>query len=215
MITTDAAGLVQYLNPVAEHITGWSLKEAEGKSLSEVFQLVNSATKKPIVNPIVTVSRRHKVCKLAAKNSLIDRQGVNYEVEGVASPIINRQEKLIGTAIVFRDVTTSRKMARRLSWQATHDSLTELYNRHRFEDYLTEAIEDARLHQSHHALCYIDLDRFKIVNDTCGHAAGDKLLQQITALLSQKISQTHIFARLGGDEFAILFHHCPNRNSKK
>ena len=209
VITTDADGRVQYLNPVAEHMTGWELKEAEGKSLNEVFQLINGTTNKPIANPIVRVSRRHKVCKLAAKNSLVDRQGIRYEVEGLASPIVNRHEKLIGTAIIFRDVTVARKMARRLSWQATHDPLTKLYNRRKFEDYITEAINDAHLNKSHHALCYFDLDRFKIVNDTCGHAAGDKLLQQVTILLKNKIRHTDIFARLGGDEFGILFHHCP------
>ena len=209
VITTDANGRVQYLNPVAEQITGWELKEAEGKSLNEVFQLINGTTNEPIANPIVRVSRRHKVCKLAAKNYLVDRQGIRYEVEGLTSPIMNRQEKLIGTAIIFRDVTVARKMARKLSWQATHDPLTKLSNRRKFEDCTTEAINDAHLNQSHHALCYFDLDRFKIVNDSCGHAAGDKLLQQVTTLLKNKIRHTDIFARLGGDEFGILFHHCP------
>ncbi|MEL6496756.1 MAG: EAL domain-containing protein, partial [Cyanobacteria bacterium J06623_7] len=209
VITTDADGRVQYLNPVAEQITGWSLSESTGKPLKEIFQLISGKTKKPIVNPIARVSRNHKVCKLAAKNSLLNRQGIYYEVEGLASPIMNRQSKLIGTAIVFRDVTAARKMARKLSWQATHDPLTELYNRRKFEDYTAEAIADAHHHDSCHALCYLDLDRFKIVNDTCGHAAGDKLLQQVTTLLRKRIRHADIFARLGGDEFGILFHHCP------
>ena len=215
VITTDADGRIQYLNPVAEQMTGWELEKAKDKPLHEVFRLINGATNKPIVNPIVRVSRSHKVCKLAAKNSLVDRQGIRYEVEGLASPIMNRHEKLIGTAIVFRDVTVARKMARKLSWQATHDPLTKLHNRRKFEDSTTEAINNAHLNQSRHALCYFDLDRFKIVNDTCGHAAGDKLLQQITTLLKSKIRHTDIFARLGGDEFGILFYHCPIEVAKK
>ncbi|MEL7523957.1 MAG: diguanylate cyclase, partial [Cyanobacteria bacterium J06553_1] len=209
VITTNAAGKVQYLNPIAEHLTGWSAPEAAGKPLAEVFCLINESTRKAIANPINRVSRSHKVCKLAGRNSLLARDGSSYEIEGLASPIMNRQGKLIGTVMVFRDVTSARTMARHLSWQATHDSLTKLYNRRKFEEYVESAIDEAHVHRSHHALCYLDLDRFKIVNDTCGHEAGDKLLQQITALLKKRIRNTDIFARLGGDEFGILFHRCP------
>ena len=249
VITTDAYGRIQYLNPAAEHLTGWSIAEARGKPLPEVFCLINEFSQdamqrdlarkdassasesfgrvsrleetgegggfthkrqhqEAIANPIDRVSRSHKVCKLAAKNSLLARNGTCYEIEGLASPIMNRQEKLVGTVIVFRDVTKARKMARKLSWQASHDSLTKLYNRRKFEEYAEREISNAQLYQSHHALCYLDLDRFKIVNDTCGHAAGDKLLQQVTSLLKQRIRRTDIFARLGGDEFGIIFHQC-------
>ena len=149
------------------------------------------------------------MCKLTAKNFLIARNGTRYEIEGLASPIMNRCEKLVGTAIVFRDVTKARKMARKLSWQANHDPLTKLYNRRKFEEYAAQAISDSHLDRSRHSLCYLDLDRFKIVNDTCGHAAGDKLLRQVTKLLQTRIRNADIFARLGGDEFGIIFHQCP------
>ncbi len=209
VITTNAAGKVQYLNPIAEQLTGWSAKNAVGQPLVEVFCLLDGVTKKAIANPIERVSRSHKVCQLAERNSLLASNGVSYEIEGLASPLVNRHQKLIGTVLVFRDVTSAREMSRHLSWQATHDPLTQLYNRRKFEEYVAEAINKAHVERSHHALCYLDLDRFKIVNDTCGHGVGDKLLRQVTALLKKRIRHTDIFARLGGDEFGILFQHCP------
>ena len=209
VITTDAYSRIQYLNPVAEQLTGWSVTEARGKPLTEVFHLIDEYTRLAIANPIGRVSRSHKACQLSARNSLVARNGTRYEIEGLASPIMDRQEKLVGTVIIFRDVTKARRMARRLSWQASHDPLTKLYNRRKFEEYAALAIDDSHLHQSHHSLCYLDLDRFKVVNDTCGHAAGDKLLRQVTKLLQTRIRNADIFARLGGDEFGIIFHQCP------
>ena len=209
VITTDAQGKVEYINPVAEQLTGWEAQEAQHQSLSKVFRLVNESTKKLIANPIKRVSSENKVCKLAARNSLISRNGNKYAIEGLASPIKNRQDKLIGTVIVFRDVTSSRKMAQKLSWQATHDPLTRLYNRRKFEEFLTLAISDAHNKGSNHVLCFLDLDRFKIINDTCGHAAGDQLLRQLTNLLQKRIRGSDVFARIGGDEFGLLLHRCP------
>ncbi len=209
VITTDAYGKVEYINPIAEQLTGWDAQEAKQQSLTKIFRLVNESTQEPIANPIKRVSRENKVCKLAGRNMLISRNNNKYAIEGLASPIKNRQDKMIGTVIVFRDVTFSRQMARKLSWQATHDPLTRLYNRRKFEDFVTLAIEDAHNHESNHVLCFLDLDRFKIINDTCGHAAGDQLLRQLTNLLQNKIRNSDIFARVGGDEFGLLFHRCP------
>ena len=215
VITTDAQGKVEYINPVAEQLTGWQASEAQHQSLSRIFCLVNESTKKLIANPIKRVSSENKVCKLAAKNQLIARNGNRYAIEGLASPIKNRRNKLMGTVIVFRDVTSSRKMARKLSWQATHDPLTRLYNRRKFEEYVTRAISDAHNNGSNHVLCFLDLDRFKIINDTCGHAAGDRLLRQLTNLLQKRIRNSDIFARIGGDEFGLLFHRCPINVAQK
>ena len=209
VITTNADGEIQFLNPIAERLTGWEIQEAQAKPLAEVFCLFNGSSQRAIANPIDCVSRNHKICKLAAKNYLVARNGASYEIEGSASPIMNRHEQLIGTVIVFRDVTSTRRMARKLSWQATHDSLTRLYNRRKFEEYTLDVIQNARLNESSHALCYLDLDRFKIVNDTCGHVAGDKLLQQVASLLKKRIRNSDVFARLGGDEFGIIFRQCP------
>ncbi|MEL6930347.1 MAG: EAL domain-containing protein, partial [Cyanobacteria bacterium J06600_6] len=209
VITTDADGRVQYLNPSAESLTGWSVKEAKGKLFAEVFYLLDHSGNRLTSNLIDQVIRHYQVSKLVEKNNLVARNGICYEIEGSASPIMNRQQKLMGTVTVFRDVTQARKMARKLSWQASHDSLTKLYNRHKFEEFAAQAIADVQLHQAQYAFCYLDLDRFKIINDTCGHAAGDRLLCQVTNLLSKRIRRADIFARLGGDEFGIIFRQCP------
>ena len=201
VITTNNLGKVEYLNPIAEQLTGWQAEMGIGKDLALVFPILAEKTRKPIVNSIQKIVRQNRVCKLNAKNLLLARNGNEYAIEGLASPIKDRHGKLMGAVIVFRDVTESRRMARRLSWQATHDPLTNLCNRRKFETYLTKAINDAAQNKSHHALCLLDLDRFKIVNDTCGHAAGDELLRQITKLLQKRIRTSDIFARIGGDEF--------------
>ena len=209
VITTDDYGQVKYINPIGEHLTGWQSREAQGKSLAEVFHLIQESTPKAAINPIKKVVQENSVYRLPANNLLTARDGSRkYAVEGLASPISDRQGKIIGAVITFRDVTQARQIARKLAWQANHDPLTKLCNRRKFEEFVAIAIKDARDHQSHHALCYLDLDRFKIVNDTCGHAAGDELLKQISKLLSKRIRTLDVFARVGGDEFGILFHQC-------
>ena len=209
VITTNNLGKVEYLNPIAEQLTGWQAEMAISKDLALVFPILAEKTRKPIVNSLQRIVRQNRVCKLNAKNLLLARNGNEYAIEGLASPIKDRHGKLMGAVIVFRDVTESRRMARRLSWQATHDPLTNLCNRRKFEIYLTKAINNAAQNESHHALCLLDLDRFKIVNDTCGHAAGDELLRQITKLLQKRIRTSDVFARIGGDEFGVLLHRCP------
>ena len=114
-----------------------------------------------------------------------------------------------GLVIVVRDVTETRKLSQRLSYEASHDGLTGLLNRRAFESRVDDAIQEAKSDQSVHCLCYIDLDQFKIVNDTCGHAAGDELLCAITGLIKQRMRKADVLARLGGDEFGILLHQCP------
>ena len=214
VITTNALGEIQYMNPVAERLTGWNGIEARGKLLAEVFKLIREATRKPIQNPIKRVSREHKVCKLTTKNLLVDRYNREYAIEGSASPIDDPQGKLFGVAIVFRDVTKARRIAQKLSWQATHDPLTKLHNRRKFEEQVASAIEDAKNAAFNYVLCYIDLDRFKIVNDTCGHAAGDKLLKQVSKLLQKRIRAADFFARIGGDEFGLLLDRCSTESAK-
>ena len=141
VIRTDALGVVQYINPIAEKLTGWNAEEAKGCSLKEMFQIVNQSIKKPVVNPIKQVKSQNQTYRLAPKNILIARNGKKYAIEGVASPINNRQGELFGVVIVFRDVSQSRKIAQKLSWQATHDPLTKLYNRRKFEEKVTNAIK--------------------------------------------------------------------------
>ena len=209
VITTDALAIVKYINPVAEELTGWSTAEAQGKPLTEIFQIVNHFSRETAPNPVEIALEENRICELAADTLLIAKNGTEYAIKDSAAPIKNHQGQLIGAVMVFRDVTESRSLTQELSWQATHDPLTRLYNRRKFEEQVDLAIKDSQDNETHHALCYLDLDRFKIVNDTCGHAAGDELLKQITTLLKQRIRDSDIFARLGGDEFGLLLHQCP------
>ena len=218
VITTDEVGKIKYFNPVAEQLTGWNVQEAQGLPLSNVFTIVNEDTRKPVENPVERVLHSGQTVGLANHTILIARDGTEYAINDSAAPICDRQGRIIGTVMVFHDVTHSRNLSRQLSWQATHDALTGLANRRKFEQCLEEAISIARTapltasakHQhQQHTLCYLDLDQFKIVNDTCGHIAGDELLRQVTALLRQRIRSTDTLARLGGDEFGLLLYQCP------
>ena len=209
VITTDNTGKVKYLNPIAEQLTGWRVTAAKTQNLAQVFAVISEKTRKPMVHSLQKVVQQNRVCKLAAKSLLLDRNGNEYAIEGLASPIKDRRGQPIGAVIVFRDVTESRRMARRLSWQASHDPLTGLCNRRKFELYLTKALQDAAQNDFSHVLCLLDLDRFKVVNDTCGHVAGDELLRQVSKLINKRVRASDVFARIGGDEFGILLHRCP------
>ncbi|MGD1918024.1 MAG: EAL domain-containing protein [Pleurocapsa sp.] len=209
VITTDIAGKIVNLNPMAEKLTGWKLREAKEQILSDVFHIVNEYTRETASNSVETVLQENKVVGLANHTVLIARDGTEYAIEDSAAPIHDRQGQLIGAVIVFRDVTESRHLSNQLSWQANHDALTGLYNRREFEKRLIAAISSAHQEEHKHVLCYLDLDRFKIINDTCGHLAGDELLKQITSLLLQQVRSSDTLARLGGDEFGFLLYQCP------
>ncbi len=209
VITTDALGKIEALNPMAEQITGWRVCEVKGLSLAAVFKTVNESTLQPAENPVEKVLRSGQVVESAGNSLLIARDGTEYAVDGSAAPIRDRKGQIIGTVLVFRDVTQPRNLARQLSWQANHDPLTGLVNRRGFEQQLVEAIASAKEKGQQHLLCYLDLDQFKFVNDTCGHIAGDELLRQLAFLLHNQVRSTDTLARLGGDEFAILINQCP------
>jgi diguanylate cyclase (GGDEF)-like protein/PAS domain S-box-containing protein len=209
VITTDSQGNIQYFNPVAEQLTGWKLEEVKGLPLNEVLNLINELTRRSVENPVLKVLQSGLVVGLANNTLLISRDGTEYPIEDSASPIRARNGEIIGAVMVFHDVTQARYLSRQLSWQANHDELTGLFNRRAFERQLTDALIGARAQKQSHTLCYLDLDQFKIVNDTCGHAAGDQLLRQITTLLQERVRLTDTLARLGGDEFGLLLHQCP------
>ena len=209
VITTDDVGRIVNFNPIAEHLTGWEGQEVKGKELSAVFQIVNEHTRKPVPNPVEQVLKENRVIGLTNHTVLIALNGTEYAIEDSAAPIRDRQGQLIGAVIVFRDVTQSRSLTNQLSWQASHDALTELYNRRAFEQKLLSAISSAQIEKHCHSLCYLNLDRFKIVNDICGHVVGDKLLKQVAGLLQQQVRSSDTLARLGGDEFGFLLTQCP------
>ena len=205
VITTDAWGNITYFNPVAEVLTGWSHNEAKGLPLCEVFIILNEDTREPVESPVIRVLREGKVTGLANHTILISRDGKERAIEDSAAPIRNKEREIVGTVLVFHDVTEARQLSRRLSWQASHDELTQLANRREFEKRVAELLKTSR---AKGVLCYLDLDQFKLVNDTCGHAAGDVLLRQVADLLKSHVRSTDTVARLGGDEFAVLLPQC-------
>ncbi len=204
VVTTDAAGKIQSLNPVAEKLLRLSRSRAEGREIQDVFRLYNELTGAVVNHPVLVALRAGEVVSPDEQSILVNIEGEEFPISESVAPIRDRAGNVIGAIMVFRDVTESRQMARRLSWQATHDPLTNLYNRSEFERQLLLVVERVRLQEQQAALCYMDLDRFKIVNDTCGHEAGDELLRQVTLTVQQRISSQDIFARVGGDEFALI-----------
>ncbi|HEX6573101.1 MAG TPA: EAL domain-containing protein, partial [Steroidobacteraceae bacterium] len=209
VITTDADGRVEYLNPVAEELTGWESRDAQGRPVGEVFNVVSETTRQPVDSPILRCLREGRVVDMVEPSVLINRRGQEISVQDSAAPIRDRGGRLIGVVMVFHDVSQERRLQRALSYQATHDALTGLINRREFEHRLNEALHAARAEPSlRHVVMFLDLDQFKVVNDTCGHQAGDRLLKQITSVLQTRVRTSDTLARLGGDEFGVLLQDC-------
>jgi len=208
VITTDAAGYVEYLNPVAMKLTGWALEEARGLPLTRIMTLIDETSRQPVENPVTRCLREGTILALEDHAALVRRDNQELAIADSAAPIRDDTGKIIGAVMVFHDVAHARKLTQQLSYQASHDALTDLLNRTEFERLLQEALISAKHEKRQHVLCYLDLDQFKIVNDTCGHVAGDELLRQVTRLLRSKIRDTDTLARLGGDEFGILLRYC-------
>lgn len=208
MITTDAHGRVTYLNPVAERLTGWTSREAAGRPIEAVFRVVSGSDGRDIENPVDRVLREGATTGLDRDARLLSRDGRSYSVEDSAAPIRDRGGVAVGVVLVFRDVTESRSLAQSLAHQASHDALTGLVNRREFERVLATLIASSRAQGLAHALLYIDLDQFKVVNDTCGHGAGDALLRQAAEVLAGPLRRSDTLARLGGDEFGVALEGC-------
>jgi diguanylate cyclase (GGDEF)-like protein/PAS domain S-box-containing protein len=208
VITTDRDGHIEYLNPVAEQLSGWSSAEASGATIMEVLRLRDELTHAEIENPLLRCLREDKVVNFGEHSVLNNRLGQEIAIQHSAAPIRDRSGRTVGAVVVFRDVTKERRLKHALSFQATHDALTGLINRREFDNRLTLALQSAREGAGSHALMYVDLDHFKVVNDTCGHPGGDRLLRDVTSLLQQQVRSADVIARLGGDEFGILAMHC-------
>jgi diguanylate cyclase (GGDEF)-like protein/PAS domain S-box-containing protein len=211
VISTDASGRIDYMNPVAESLTGWSAAEAHGREIRDVLNLVTELEHEPLENPLLRALGRgeHRSDGGAADHSvLITRSGQEIAIQESAAPICDRQGRMIGAVIVFHDVTKERRLKRALAYQASHDALTGLINRREFDNRLHAAVQNAQRGEGSYALLYIDLDQFKVVNDTCGHQAGDRLLRDVTGLLQTRVRASDTIARLGGDEFGVLLENC-------
>jgi diguanylate cyclase (GGDEF)-like protein/PAS domain S-box-containing protein len=208
VISTDAAGNIDYLNPVAGQLTGWAVDEARGRPIGDVLSIVNEGSRAALENPLLVALRTGEQVGPGEQSVLTSRNGQTIAIQDSASPIRDRVGKIIGAVIVFHDVTKERRLKRALAYQASHDALTGLINRREFDNRLHEAVQAARRDGARYALLYIDLDQFKLVNDTCGHPAGDRLIRDITGLLQTRVRASDTIARLGGDEFGVLLEGC-------
>jgi diguanylate cyclase (GGDEF)-like protein/PAS domain S-box-containing protein len=210
VISTDASGRIDYMNPVAENLTGWNADEARGRAIGDVLNLVSEQKHEPLENPLLRALGRGegRAEGVGDHSVLVTRSGQEIAIQESAAPICDRQGRMIGAVIVFHDVTKERRLKRALAYQASHDALTGLINRREFDNRLQAAVQRAQRGEEQHALLYIDLDQFKVVNDTCGHQAGDRLLRDVTGLLQTRIRASDTIARLGGDEFGVLLESC-------
>ncbi|WP_428610510.1 EAL domain-containing protein [Sedimenticola sp.] len=208
VITTDINRRINYMNMVAEKLTGWRLKSARGLPLTQVFQAMDEGA----VKLEETISRCLETGSPASGQRqeliLVHKDGIGIAVEESVAPIRDEQKQIHGIVVVFRDVSQTRSLAAQVSWQASHDTLTGLVNRGSFDSRLDRLLRDAMESGRIHSMLYLDLDQFKIVNDTCGHVAGDELLRQIANSLSEHIRSGDTLARLGGDEFGVLLADC-------
>ena len=214
VITTDPQGKTRYLNRVAEQLTGWSSQLAEGLDILETLCLVNEHPNQPLEHVAIKCLRQRQAIGISTHTQLITREGRRIAIEESAAPLWSRDGEILGAVVVFRDVSHERKLSQQLSWQATHDALTGLINRREFEHLVAGALHTAKVDGHAHALLYLDLDQFKIINDTCGHAAGDVLLQLLAKMLQGQMRDSDILARLGGDELGVLLPHCPLEHAR-
>ncbi len=215
VITTDARGCIDYMNPVAEALTGWRYHQAMGLSMESVLHLEDEQSGIVIPDPAQRCLSEQRVIAPKTDNVLISRNGDRYSIQGTAAPMADAQGNSIGVVLVFKDVTDSRRMQKMMVHQATHDPLTGLVNRAEFEQRLDKALQSAKDFENTHALLFLDLDQFKIVNDTAGHVAGDELLKQVSTLLAGQLRGRDTLGRLGGDEFAVLLENCPLPKARK
>jgi diguanylate cyclase (GGDEF)-like protein/PAS domain S-box-containing protein len=204
VITTSADAIIDYINPVAQQMTGWSLDDSVGRHVEDLFKVYHDQTCEPLENPLVASIRRVRGGRSPHPVLMIRTDGKELHIQTSSSPIRDGLGLVTGAVLVFRDVSESRELNRKLTHNASHDAVTGLVNRSEFELRLERALHSARAGEDHYAICFIDLDQFKIINDSCGHAAGDILLAQVGALFKTKVRWRDTLARLGGDEFGVL-----------
>ena len=214
VITTDAEGRIDYINPVAQDLTGWDMRGARNKPVTEIMTIINEHTRATVDNPVMRCLKEGRVITLEENSILIARNSEEVPIQDSAAPIRDRIGNIIGSVMVFHDVSKESRLFRQLSYQASHDALTDLINRREFENRLITALDGLNGNpENTHALLYLDLDQFKVVNDTFGHSAGDALLRQLSEIVHTNIRSTDVLARLGGDEFGILLERCSEQRA--
>jgi diguanylate cyclase (GGDEF)-like protein/PAS domain S-box-containing protein len=204
VICTDASGNITFLNPVAERMTGWLLKDATGRPMSETFRIVDANTRESIMDPMAKATSQNRAGNLPLNCVLIRRDGYEVFIEDSVAPIHSRAGHVTGAVIVFRDVTATRLLEERLTHSAEHDFLTGLPNRMLLDDRISQAIAFAGRNMAGAAVLLLDLDGFKRINDSLGHPIGDKLLQSVASRLLDCVRAPDTVSRLGGDEFIVL-----------
>ena len=209
VVTTGVDCMVTYINPVAERLTGWTLDDARGQSLEALLPLFSEATRQPIPNTAVRCLAEDRSIDLEDGVVLVRRDGTEVPVGDSAAPIRNVAGEVIGVVLVIQDESEKRRVGHQLTFEATHDALTGLVNQREFERRLAHLFVTPGTVVAEHFVICLDLDRFKVINDTCGHHAGDTLLRKLAALFASSLRRGDTLARIGGDEFAILLENCP------
>lgn len=210
VIATDDQWRVTFLNAAAEKLTGWCVSEVHGLRVQEVFRLLDPATREPLIDigsgaACLSPGAISDGRPSSREGLLWPRHGSEVAVESSVSPIFATDGQMLGCVLVFRDVSERHRAQLQLQWQAGHDALTQLPNRVLLADRFARAIERCRRQGTQLAVCMLDLDRFKPVNDSYGHEVGDALLVQTAQRLSHELRGVDTLCRLGGDEFVILF----------
>lgn len=208
VITANTDGLITWLNPSAERLTRWTCSEAVGQPMGVIYTVEHEVSARHLESPAAECLRLGKPVIRKNDITLLARDGSRVGIEDSASPIKDDQRRLLGVVLVFRDVTEQRRLTKEMSHRATHDDLTQVLNRSEFEVRLQQILDARETTPGTHALMYIDLDQFKIVNDACGHSVGDQLLRQIADVLMGSLREGDVLARLGGDEFGLILKNC-------
>lgn len=210
VITTDNQGRIDYMNRAAESMLSTNRDDATGHKVGELFSLIDEADRRSLGDPVERCLSIRRRVNMGRRALLVSHDGqTECSVEISASPIKGPADAITGTVVVFHDVSEIRGLTRQMSYQATHDALTGLINRREFERRLQEAMDSAHAEEAVHILCYLDLDRFKAVNDSCGHIAGDNMLREVASLIKEQVRDSDYVGRLGGDEFGTLLMGCP------
>ena len=216
VITTNNDGRIDYMNVAAESIIGTSRDDASGHRVGDLFTLVDDADRRPLGDPVERCLAMRRRVNMGRRAVMVSVDGDHeHSVEITASPVRAPGDSISGTVVVFHDVSELRGLTRKMSYQATHDPLTGLVNRREFERCLDEAMDTAHAEEAVHMLFYMDLDRFKAVNDSCGHQAGDNLLREIANLIKEQVRDSDFVGRLGGDEFGALLIGCPIEKARQ
>ena len=210
IVTTDVSGRIDYINQAGEQLMGVTAVDALGKSITDIIQLLDEGDRRSLGDPVRHCLATQSKVTVGRRGLMISRDGgEERSVELTVTPLKGQKSDLVGTVIVVRDVSELRGITKQMSYQASHDALTGLVNRREFERRLEEALATAHTNEARHVLCYLDLDRFKAVNDTCGHMAGDGMLREVAALIKETVRDSDTVGRLGGDEFGLLLVGCP------